>query len=94
MEKDYVVNAGLPIYMSKEMHIVILFSMIFDLLIAALIYFNKELHAHPMKLFMLASLAEYSYFQSVYLGSFACRIGWIKLFQMTVLYNKDFDDLH
>ena len=37
---------------------------------------------------------EYSYFQSVYLGSFACRIGWIKLFQMTVLYNVEFDDLH
>ena len=94
MEKDYVVNAGLPIHMSKEMHIIVLFSMIADLLIAALIYFNKELHAHPMKLFMLASLAEYSYFQSVYLGSFACRIGWIKLFQMTVLFNVDFDDLH
>ena len=62
MEKDYVVNAGLPIYMTEGMHGAAFFSMLADLFIAALIYFNKELHVHPMKLFMLVSLAEASYF--------------------------------
>ena len=62
MEKDYVVNAGLPIYMEHGMHTAVFFSFLADILIAALIYFNKELHVHPMKLFMLVSLAEASYF--------------------------------
>ena len=62
MEKDYIVNAGLSIYLEgKAVLWLVAFSMIADFTIAALIYFNKDLHVHPMRLFMLASMCEASY---------------------------------
>ena len=62
MEKDYIVNGGLPIYLEGDAVLwLVAISMIADFTIGALIYFNKDLHVHPMRLFMLASMCEASY---------------------------------
>ena len=92
MESDYVANAGLPIYLNSDtIFVVVGFSMVADFVIASLICFNKDLHVHPMRLFMLASVSEASYFQAVFTGKYACSMGWIELFQTTVMFNTDFE---
>ena len=63
MEQDYIANAGLKIYLKSDtIFVVVGLSMVADYVIASLIYFNKDLHVHPMRLFMLASVFEASYF--------------------------------